>query len=151
AAVDLVEDHKAAASKSGKFTSQGIVDDALQFAASACAPKLRRARQVVEVAKQEAQERRAKFVLKPADKTDAAGQMRRLWKLDRLAKMSDSDRNAYIAKNIDNLDPELAQAILEVPEFSGLLPSDVEQICDRALRTQYGEQALSEQSDLETA
>src|SRR5262249_50302511 len=149
AAVDAVEDHKAAASKSGKFTPQGTTDDALQFAASTCAPKLRRARQVVEVAKQEAADRRAKLVLKPADKMDAAGQMRRLWKLDRLAKMPDSERNAYIAKSIDNLDPELAQAILEVPEFSGLLPSDVEQIRDRELRAQHGDEAHAGDRDLE--
>src|SRR5262245_45251147 len=110
AAVDAVEDRRASAFKSGKFTSQGVVDDALMFAASTCAPKLRRARQVLEAAKQEAADRRAKLVLRPADKTDAAGQMRRLWKLDRLAKIPDSERNAYIAKNIDNLDPELAQA-----------------------------------------
>src|SRR5262245_36198751 len=151
AAVDAVEDRKASAAKSGQFTSQGVVDDALAFAASTCAPKLRRARQAVETAKQEAVERRAKLVLKPSDKTDAAGQMRRLWKLDRLAKMSDSDRNAYIIKNIDKLDPELTQAILEVPEFSGLLACDVEEIRDRALREQHGEKALGEQRDLETA
>src|SRR5262245_25417021 len=65
AAVDAVEDRKTAASKSGKFTSQGITDDALQFASSTCAPKLRRARQVLEVAKQEAADRRAKLALKP--------------------------------------------------------------------------------------
>src|SRR5262245_6717924 len=149
AAVDAVEDRKASAFKSGKFTSQGVVDDALMFAASTCAPKLRRARQVLEAARQEAADRRAKFALKPTDKTDAAGQMRRLWKLDRLAKMLDSERNAYIAKNIDNLDPELEQAILEMPEFSSLLPSDIEQIRDCALRTQYGDKVFSEQRDLE--
>ena len=54
AAVDAVEDHKASAAKSGKFTPQGVVDDALAFAASTCAPKLRRAHQMLEVAKQEA-------------------------------------------------------------------------------------------------
>jgi hypothetical protein len=150
AAVDAVEDRKVSAAKSGKFTSQGVVDDALAFAASTCAPKLRRARQVLEAAKQEAADRRAKLVLKTTDKTDAAGQMRRLWKLDRLAKMPDSERNTYIAKNIENLDPELAQAILEVPEFSGLLLSDVEQIRDCALRAQHGEEALAEQRDFET-
>jgi hypothetical protein len=47
------------------------------------------------------------LVLKPADKTDAAGQMRRLWKLDKFNAMSDSERNAYLAKAGDNLDPEL--------------------------------------------
>src|SRR5262245_18716979 len=75
--------------------------------------------------------------------------MLRLWKLDRLAKIPDRERNAYIAKNIVNLDPDLAQAILVVPEFSGLLASDIEQIRDHALRTQYGDQVFSEERDLE--
>src|SRR5262245_41929248 len=147
--VDQVEDRKATAIKSGQFTPQGAVADTLAYAAANSAPKLKRARQALEAAKQEAADRRAKLVLKPSDKADAAGQMRRLWKLDRLAKMSESERNAYIAKNIDNLDPELAQAILEVPEFSSLLPSDVEQIRDCALRTPYGDKVFSEQRDLE--
>src|SRR5262245_34822217 len=51
AAVDAVEDRKASAAKSGKFTSQGVVDDALAFAASTCAPRLKRARQALETAK----------------------------------------------------------------------------------------------------
>jgi RNA polymerase-interacting CarD/CdnL/TRCF family regulator len=71
------------------------------------APKLQKAKRAVEQAKSEAAERRAKLVLKPADKTDAAGQMRRLWKLDKFNAMSDSERNAYLAEAGDNLDPEL--------------------------------------------
>src|SRR5262249_31669708 len=55
--VDQVEDRRVSAVKSGRFTPEGVVADALAFAASTSAPKLRRARQVVEVAKQEAAER----------------------------------------------------------------------------------------------
>jgi hypothetical protein len=121
----------------------------LKFAAR-LAPQLLRARQTVEAAKAEAAARRAKLVLKPADKTDAAGQMRRLWKLDKLAKMSDSERNSYIAETIDHLDPELVQGILEVPEFSGVLPSDLERLRDRALRGQHGDEAIAELHELET-
>jgi hypothetical protein len=75
--------------------------------------------------------------------------MRRLWKLDKLAKMSDSARNSYIAENIDSLDPELVQGILEVPEFSGVLPSDLERLRDRALRAQHGDEAITELVELE--
>src|SRR5262245_20180455 len=49
--VDAVEDRKASAAKSGKFTPQGVVDDTLAFAASTSAPKLKRARQALEAAK----------------------------------------------------------------------------------------------------
>jgi hypothetical protein len=55
------------------------------------------------------------------------------------------------AKVGDGLDPELAQAILEAPEFSGLLRSDVEQLHMRALKQQHGEEAFNELVDLEAA
>jgi hypothetical protein len=71
------------------------------------APKLQKAKRAVERARAELVAKREKLTLKPADKTDAAGQMRRLWKLDKFNAMSDSERNAYLAKAGDNLDPEL--------------------------------------------
>jgi hypothetical protein len=37
------------------------------------------------------------LTVKPADKTDAAGQARRLWKLDRFNALSDAERNAVTA------------------------------------------------------
>jgi hypothetical protein len=48
AAVDEVEDHKA----TGTFTPEGILADTLQFAAAKLAPKLKRARQTVERARE---------------------------------------------------------------------------------------------------
>src|SRR5262245_628339 len=117
AAVDAVEDRKAASSKSGKFTSQGITDDALQFAASTCAPKLRRARQTLEAAKQEVAERRAKLTLKGPDKSDAATQILRLWKLDKFNALPDATRNAAMADAV-SLDPDLAAAILQAPAIA---------------------------------
>src|SRR3954470_4417884 len=44
-AVDAIEEHKAHAIASKKFTPEGIAADILQFAASTLAPKLHRARQ----------------------------------------------------------------------------------------------------------
>jgi hypothetical protein len=43
--VDAIEDHKAKAKQSGTFTDEGVLADALQFAAANLAPKLKRARQ----------------------------------------------------------------------------------------------------------
>src|SRR5262245_15965170 len=148
AAVDAVEDRKAAASKSGKFTPQGVVDDALAFAASTCAPKLRRARQAVETAKQEAQERRANLALKPPDKADAAAMILKLWKLDKFNALPDAERNAVLA-DAASVDPDLAAAILQAPNYSKVLPSDLDRLRDHALKTQHGEKALGELGDLE--
>jgi hypothetical protein len=53
-------------------------------------------------------ERRAKLELKPPDKTDAAAQILRLWKLDKFNALPDHERNALVA----SLDPDLAAAIL---------------------------------------
>jgi hypothetical protein len=150
-AVDAVEARKVAAEKSGTLTPSGVANDLLGFAASKLAPQLQKAKRAVEQAKAEAADRRAKLVLKPADKSDAAGQMRRLWKLDKFNAMSDSERNAYLAKTGDNLDPELQQAFLEAPEYSKVLPTDLEAIHMRALKQQHGEVALAELADLESA
>src|SRR5262245_54347124 len=149
AAVDAVEDRKAEAARSGKFTPQGVTDHALAFAASTCAGKLRRARQVLEVAKQEAADRRAKLALKPPNKADAAAQILRLWKLDKFNALPDAERNATMA-DAASLDPDLAAAILQAPAYSKVLASDLERWRDDALRRQHGDKALSEQRDLES-
>jgi hypothetical protein len=87
--------------------------------------------------------------LRSADPADAAGQIRRLWKLDKLAQMPDSERNLFIAERMGSLDPELRQAILEAPEYAKLLPSTLDHIRDGALREQHGEEALAEVAQLE--
>lgn len=137
-AVDQVEGRRAEAKASGNFTDDGVRADVLAFAASDLAPKLRRHQQTVDQAQQELKERREKLVLPAPDKTDAAGQMRRLWRLDKLRALSDQERNSYIAKNLDKLHPELVQAVLEMPEYSGLLDADLDQIRERAFRASHG-------------
>jgi len=143
-AVDQVETRRSEAKASGKFTDAGVSTEVLQFAAGTLAPKLHRHRQTIDQARQEAKERREKLTLPAADKTDAAGQTRRLWKLDKFNAMSNEERNSYIAKNLGNLNPELMQAFLEMPEYSKVLPSDLAQIRDRALRAQHGDDAVNE-------
>jgi hypothetical protein len=93
-AVDAVEARKVAAEKSGTLTPSGVANDVLGFAASKLAPQLQKAKRAVERARAEASDRRAKLTLKKSDPSDSAGQVRRLWKLDQLRKMSDSERNA---------------------------------------------------------
>jgi hypothetical protein len=147
-AVDAVEARKVKAEKSGTLTPSGIANDVLSFAASKLAPQLQKAKRAVEQAKAEAADRRAKLTLKKSDPTDAAGQIRRLWRLDRFNAMSDIERNAYLAKAGDNLDPELQQAFLEAPEYSKVLPTDLEAIHMRALKQQHGE-TITELANLE--
>jgi hypothetical protein len=148
-AVDQVEARRAEAEASGRFTVDGVRGDVLQFAASTIAPKLYRHRRTIDEARAEATVRREKLTLPAADKTDAAGQMRRLWKLDRFRALPEPERNSFIAKNLDSLDPELTQAFLEMPEYAGLLPSDLDQIRDRALRAAHGD-AFDELKQLST-
>jgi hypothetical protein len=80
----LVEARKVKAAQGGTLTAAGVASDVLGYAASELAPQLQKAKRAVEQAKSEAAERRATLVLKQSDKTNAAGQMRRLWKLDKL-------------------------------------------------------------------
>jgi hypothetical protein len=143
-AVDEAEAHRSKAMASGKFTDAGVNTQVLQFAASTLSPKLYRYRQTIDEAREEAKEQREKLTLPAADKTDAAGQMRRLWKLDKFNAMPSNERNTFIAKNLGRLDPELVQAFLEAPEYSQLLPSDLAQIRERALREQHGDDAVDE-------
>jgi hypothetical protein len=63
--------------------------------------------------------------------------------------LPETERNQYLAKVGDNLDPELQQAFLEAPEHTKLLPTDLEAIHMRALKAQHGEEAFKELAELE--
>jgi len=75
--------------------------------------------------------------------------MWRLWRPDKFNALPNDERNSYIAKNLGNLDPELMQAFLEMPEYSNL-PCDLDQIRNRALRARHGE-ALDQLEQLDEA
>jgi hypothetical protein len=146
-AVDSVEARKAAAIASKKFTAEGVANDVLKFAASQLAPKLKRARQTIEAARSELAAKREKLTLKRADPADAAGQARRLWKLDKFNALLDRERNALTA-DAAALDPELVQVFLEMPGYAKVLSSDLDQIRERALRAQHGDEAFAEVAEL---
>ena len=72
AGVDGVEDRRAEAAKSGKFTEAGVLADTLSFAATKVAPELKKAQRLVEAARGEVAAKRAKLTL-PIDRSDAYG------------------------------------------------------------------------------
>jgi hypothetical protein len=150
-AVDRVGTRKAEALKSGKFTSAGANDDTLQFALIELTPAFRRGRNIIDKAKREAQELRGKIRLQPTDKTDVVGALRRREVREFLKAMPPKERNAYISKRRENMDPDLALAIVEMPaEFSGVLEMDRNGLVDAALQAQHGE-AMQQLVELERA
>jgi hypothetical protein len=147
--VDQIEQRKAEARASGRFTADGVAADALSFATSKLAPMLQRHRQMVAAAKRKAAEQRAKVKLQAADKSDLVGAMRRQEMRTWLRAMPADERNRYVSKNLETMDPEMALAIREVPgEMTGVLGSQREQLIDLALQAQHGE-VIAELQDLE--
>ena len=145
--VDEVEDRKTQAKQSGTFTDEGVLADTLRFAASKLAPKLKRAKLAVERAREELKAKRAKLTL-PVDKSDVYGLQRRAELRTYLRGLPEKERRA-IGANFENLDPEMALAIREMPAaLSGMLESDHQRLLDRALQVKHGD-AIGEIADLE--
>ena len=149
-AIDALEAHRSAAAAGGKFTEAGIAEDAKQFALTRLAPMLHRGRQAIAQARREAEEQRSKLTLKPPDKSDLVGAMRRQEMRTWLRSLPDKERNRYVAQ-VDRLDPEMALAITESPaELSGVLSADRKLLIDRALQAQHGD-AIDKVLELERA
>jgi hypothetical protein len=122
-----------------------------RFVLSNSAPVFKRGRNAIDAAKREAKELRDKIKLQPPDKTDIVGALRRREIREFLKAMPPKDRNAYISKNRENMDPDMALAIVEMPAaFSGVLEMDRTQLVDAALQSQHGE-AMKELTELERA
>src|SRR5262249_15877507 len=129
--VDRVIKHKLGALNSGKFTPAGAADDTLRFATSSLAPVFHQGRFAIEKAREEAHALRNKIRLQPANPGDIVGALRRREMRDFLRAMPDRDRNAYVSKNRENMDPDMALAIVEMPAvFSGVLESERAQLID---------------------
>jgi hypothetical protein len=121
----------------------------LEFAASNLAPRLKRAKLAVERAREEVAAKRAKLTL-PVDKTDVYGLQRRAELRAYLRGLPDGERRA-IGASFENLDPEMALAIREMPPaLSGMLESDHKRLLDHALQEKHGD-AIGEITDLENA
>ena len=150
-AVDAVEARKADALKSGKFTPAGAADDALQFALSELVPAFKQGRNTIDAAKREAKSLRDEIRLQSPDKSDVVGAMRRREMREFLRGMPAKERNAYVSQRRESMDPDLALAIVEMPaEFSGVIESDRNDLLDRALEAQHGEN-MTQLKKLESA
>ena len=150
-AVDKLAARKVEAAKSNKFTPEGVTQDARDFAINELAVTFKRGRNAIDAAKREAAERRSKIQLQPADKTDVVGYMKRMETRGWLASMPAEQRNKFISQNRENMDPDLALAIVEMPaSMTGVLESDHADLRDRALMAQHGE-AIAELQELEKA
>jgi hypothetical protein len=150
AAVDKFGEHKAAAMKSGKFTADGIKDEVLTFGLTQLVPTFHRGRQVIAAAKRELAALRDKVKLAPVDKTDLVAAMRRQEMRSYLRGLPSDERNRVLAR-ADNLDPETALAIVEMPAmYSGVMEVDRNQLVDAALQAQHGED-VPRIKELETA
>jgi hypothetical protein len=150
-AVDRIEDRTRSAAASGKFTPDGVKNDALQFALSDLIPALHRSRILIRKAKAEVSERKSKLKLEGPDKTDIAAAFRRMEVRTFLREMKSDEQAKYFASLGDNLPADVAMAILELPrEFSGVPQSRHDLITANALEIQHGPE-MAEIAELEEA
>jgi hypothetical protein len=142
--VDKVEERTRTTKASGKFTADGVVQDVRGYITSDLVGPLRRARNVVDRAKTDVAERRAKLKLDGPDKTDIAGAVRRQEIRQRLRDMKPDDQAMYFAKMGNRVADEIAQAIVEMPpEFSGVPASRHTLLVDRAMTSKFGDEIAS--------
>ena len=138
-AVDRIEAHTRSNAASGKFTPEGVKDDALKFALGDLVPSLHRARMTIKKAKAEVADRKSKLKVEGPDKSDVAGAFRRMEIRTFLREMKGDDQKNYFARHGENLPTEVALAILEMPpEFSGVPKSRHDLLTERALTAQHG-------------
>jgi hypothetical protein len=150
-AVDRIEVHARSSAASGRFTAEGVKDDALKFALSDLVPSLHRARTTIKKAKSEVAERKSKLKVDGPDKSDLAGAFRRMEIRNFLKAMKGNDQKNYFARHGDNLPGEVAMAILEMPpELSGVPKSRHDLVTERALAARHGPE-IAEIAELEEA
>jgi hypothetical protein len=149
-AVDSVIARREDATKSGKFTTEGISNDVLQFALNDAVPVLKRGRLAIASAKREAGELKEKLKLGAPDTSDQWKVGLMLRAIDRVAAMSQKQRDA-LTRNPEALDPITAEALVTAPaSLTGISKMHRQQLVDRALQAQHGE-AIAELKELERA
>jgi hypothetical protein len=150
-AVDRMEAHTRSSAASGRFTAEGVKDDALKFALSDIVPTLHRARTTIKKAKTEVTERKSRLRIEGPDKSDIAAAFRRMEIRNFLKAMKGNDQKNYFARYGDNLPDEVAMAILEMPpELSGVPKSRHDLLTERALAARNGPE-IAEIVELEEA
>jgi hypothetical protein len=151
AAVDQIEDRTRSNAASGKFTPEGVKDDALKFALNSLIPDLHKARIAIKRAKAEVAERKSKLKVEGPDKADIAAAFRRMEIRTFLREMKDAEQPEFFAKHSDHLPAEVVAAVLEMPPgFSGVPPERYEWLTQRALAARHGPE-IAETEELEEA
>jgi hypothetical protein len=150
-AVDRIEERTRSNAASGRFTREGVKDDALKFALNSLIPDLHKARMTIKRAKAEVAERKSKLKVEGPDPSDVAGAFRRMEIRTFLREMKDAEQREYFTKYGDNLPPEVTAAVLELPsEFSGLAKPQHERLAQHALALHHGPE-IAETAELEEA
>lgn len=148
--VDAVIARRDDATKSGRFTPDGVNNDVLQFALNQAVPVLKRGRDAIASAKQEAAGLREKTKLREPDTTDPWKVGLMLRAVDRFAAMTQEQRNK-LTINPDKLDPIEAEALVTAPaSLTGISEVHRKLLVDRALQAQHGE-AIAELQELDRA
>jgi hypothetical protein len=148
--VDLVIARRDEATKSGRFTADGVASDVLNFALSDAVPVLKRGRNAIASAKQEAAALREKTKLCEPDTTDPWKVGLMLRAVDQVAAMSQKQRDA-LTRNPEALDPITAEALVTAPaSLTGISKMHRQQLNDRALQAQHGDK-IAELKELERA
>jgi hypothetical protein len=149
--VDSLDARTLSNAANGKFTPEGVKDDALSFALNGLIPNLHKARMTIKRAKAEVAERVSKLKIEAPDKSDVAAAFRRQEIRDLMREMQDGEKREYFAKYGVDLPAEVTAAVLEMPaEFSGVPPDRHEQLRKSVLTAQYG-QTIAETAELEEA
>jgi hypothetical protein len=137
--MDRAEARHAANKADPRFTAEGVRDDLLNFVLNDAVPVLHKGRMAIKKARAEVNERRSKLKTDGPDKTDIAAAFRRMEIRTRLSKLKPDELTKYFARYGDNLPPEVAQAITELPaEYSGVPQSRHDLLTERALNAQFG-------------
>jgi hypothetical protein len=110
-------DHKASLASSGRFTPQGVNDEAMKYVKREVLPSVAKGHLALDRAKQHVRDSWARLTPKALDKTDAVGFLKRESIRDHLRSLHPEQRNAYLIKFADQLDPEIMLAALETTDF----------------------------------
>jgi hypothetical protein len=148
--VDAVIAKRDDSAKSGRFTPEGLNNDVLQFALNEAVPKLKRGRDTIAAAKEEAAGLREKTKLRGPDTADQWKVGLMLRAVDRFASMTQEQRNK-LTRNPDTLDPITAEALVTAPaSLTGISETHRHMLVDRALQAQHGDK-IAELKELERA
>jgi hypothetical protein len=147
--IDRTEAKSREYAASGRYTLVGAKQATLNSALSDVVPSLHRARQTIKNAKAEVEALRSKITPLQTDKTDLVAAMLRAEMRDFLRAMPQAERNQYMSKNLDRLDPQMAQAVMEVPvEMTGISGTQRDVLIERTLQAQHGD-TIAEIKELE--